>query len=114
MGVSPEASEAAAIESSPGKQKLFSSPRKCSVILSLLLALATLAVYNSVIRNQFINLDDNNYVTNNQHVQAGLTFATVRWALTSLEVDNWHPLTWFSHALDWQLFGQNAAGHHYT
>ncbi|MFZ0860446.1 MAG: hypothetical protein WAN18_07165, partial [Candidatus Sulfotelmatobacter sp.] len=36
------------------------------------------------------------------------------WALTSFDCENWHPLTWFSHALDWQLFGKNAAGHHYT
>jgi Flp pilus assembly protein TadD len=118
MGTTSEVSEAAslepAIESSLRKQGLFSSPRKRSAVLSLLLALATLAVYNSVVHNAFINFDDNLYVTNNQHVQAGLTSATVRWALTSFEVENWHPLTWFSHALDWQLFGKNAAGHHYT
>ncbi len=118
MSTTSEASEAAAIESAiesnAGKQGLFSSPGKRNVILSLLLALGTLTVYNPVIHNAFINLDDNNYVTNNQHVHAGLTSATVRWALTSFEVDNWHPLTWYSHALDWQLFGQNAAGHHYT
>jgi tetratricopeptide (TPR) repeat protein len=93
---------------------LFSSPRKRSVILSLLLALGTLAVYNSVAHNAFINLDDNEYVTNNKHVQAGLTPATFRWALTSYDAENWHPLTWFSHAMDWQLFGKNAGGHHYT
>ncbi|HEX4786589.1 MAG TPA: hypothetical protein VH350_19765 [Candidatus Sulfotelmatobacter sp.] len=118
MGASSEASEAAAIESviesTAGKQGLFSSSRKRSVILSLLLVLGTLAVYNSVIHNAFINLDDDNYVIHNPHVQAGLTFATVKWALLSFEVDNWHPLTWLSHALDWQLFGKNAAGHHYT
>ncbi|MGA8342301.1 MAG: hypothetical protein WB781_10225 [Candidatus Sulfotelmatobacter sp.] len=84
------------------------------MVLSLLLALATLAVYNSVVHNAFINLDDNEYVTNNKHVQAGLSSATLRWALTSFDCENWHPLTWFSHALDWQLFGKNAAGHHYT
>ena len=102
------------IESGRTPQGLFSSPQKRSVVLSLLLALATLAVYNSVVHNAFINLDDNEYVTNNKHVQAGLSSATLRWALTSFDCENWHPLTWFSHALDWQLFGKNAAGHHYT
>lgn len=118
MHTTAEAPESAlperAIEFKPEKQGLFSSSRKRSVILSLLLALVTLTVYNPVIHNAFINLDDDNYVIHNQHVQAGLTSATVRWALTSFEVDNWHPLTWFSHALDWQLFGKNATGHHYT
>jgi tetratricopeptide (TPR) repeat protein len=93
---------------------LFSSTRKRSLVLSLLLALATLAVYNSVAHNAFINLDDNEYVTINKHVQAGLTAATLRWALTSYDAENWHPLTWLSHAMDWQLFGTHAGGHHYT
>jgi hypothetical protein len=26
---------------------------------------------------------------------------------------NWHPLTWLSHALDYQLFALNPAGHHF-
>ena len=59
-------------------------------------------------------LDDNEYVTINKHVQAGLTAATMRWALTTFDAANWHPLTWFSHAMDWQLFGKHAGGHHYT
>jgi tetratricopeptide (TPR) repeat protein len=114
MPLKSEASLTPAMESNTTTQSLFSSPRKRSVVLSLLLALATLAVYNSVIHNAFINLDDNDYVTNNKHVQAGLAAGTFRWALTTYDAENWHPLTWFSHATDWQLFGKNAAGHHYT
>ena len=38
----------------------------------------------------------------------------VRWAFTSTEQANWHPLTWLSHMLDVQLFGLHAAGHHLT
>jgi len=34
--------------------------------------------------------------------------------LTSIEQANWHPLTWFSHALDYQLFALNPTGHHFT
>jgi hypothetical protein len=36
----------------------------------------------------------------------------VKWAFTSTEAANWHPLTWLSHALDYQLFSLNPAGHH--
>ena len=84
-------------------QGLFSSPRKRTAVLSLLLILATLAVYNSVIHNGFINLDDNGYITNNKHIQSGLTWTTVRWSITTFECENWHPLTWISHAFDWQV-----------
>ena len=100
-------------ESNRPPQGLFSSPQKRTVVLSLLLVLATLAVYNSIVHNGFINLDDNGYVTENKHVQTGLSWTTVRWALTTYDCENWHPLTWISHALDWELFGKNAAGHHY-
>jgi hypothetical protein len=82
--------------------------------LCILLALVTFAVYSRAIGNPFVNYDDQGYVTENLHVQQGLTPTTVRWALTAMEADNWHPLTWLSHALDCQLFGLHPAGHHFT
>jgi tetratricopeptide (TPR) repeat protein len=47
-------------------------------------------------------------------VKAGLTGETVAWAFTTYDAANWHPLTWFSHALDYQLFQLDPAGHHDT
>ena len=73
-----------------------------------------LAIYNPVNRHPFTNYDDDRYVTENAHVRQGLTGETIAWALTSLEVANWHPLTWMSHALDYSLFRMNPAGHHFT
>ncbi len=84
-----------------------------NTILALLLAVLTLAVYNPVVHNEFINIDDNGYLVDNAHVHAGLHWTTVKWAFTTYTCENWHPLTWVSHALDWQLFGTHAAGHHY-
>lgn len=83
-------------------------------IASLLLAVVTLALYNPVNRHPFVNYDDDRYVTENLHVRQGLTADTFRWALTSTEQANWHPLTWMSHALDVSLFRLNPAGHHFT
>ncbi|HUJ94077.1 MAG TPA: hypothetical protein VLW84_02340, partial [Terriglobales bacterium] len=82
-----------------------------NLALGLLLGL-TFAVYLRATRNEFVNYDDQGYIVENQHVQQGLNAATLRWALTSTEESNWHPLTWLSHALDCQLFGLNPAGHH--
>lgn len=76
--------------------------------------MATFLLYLPVSGHPFVNYDDDNYVTRNPHVQEGLSGKTLLWALTSTEHDNWHPLTWYSHALDWQLYGQDAAGHHVT
>lgn len=92
---------------------LFSSPDKRRVVVSLLLTLLALAVYNPVTRMGFVNYDDPRYVTGNRNVQSGLTWQTVCWAFRSTEQANWHPITWLSHALDCQLFHLKAAGHHY-
>jgi protein O-mannosyl-transferase len=87
---------------------------KSKLLLSLLLALATLGVYSPVLRNGFISYDDDRYVTDNPQVQAGLKWTTVSWAFTTFEQANWHPLSWISHALDWQIFRLNPSGHHFT
>ena len=83
-------------------------------ILCLLLVLGTLAVYNGAAHNGFTNFDDNIYITNNPHIRGGLTWETVSWAFTSRDAANWHPVTWLSHALDYQLFKLNPAGYHYV
>src|SRR5439155_6503836 len=38
----------------------------------------------------------------------------VVWAFQTGHASNWHPLTWLSHMLDYQLFGAHPAGHHLT
>ncbi len=81
-------------------------------ILCGLLMVVTLGVYFRATTNPFVNYDDQDYVVDNPHVQQGLTEATLRWAFTTTDAHNWHPLTWLSHALDCQLFGLKPAGHH--
>ncbi len=94
---------------------LLTFPRRQLLLISLLLAVVTFALYSPVLGHSFIgSYDDNSYVTNNPHVQAGLAWGTITWALTSTEFSNWHPATWLSHALDCELYGLNPAGHHFT
>src|SRR5262249_53008298 len=38
----------------------------------------------------------------------------IKWAFTTTEQANWHPVTWLSHALDCDLFGSDAGDHHLT
>ncbi|HET6488429.1 MAG TPA: hypothetical protein VFG28_01615, partial [Syntrophales bacterium] len=88
------------------------SPSQKQLIVGLLLLLATLAVFWQVKSHDFINLDDEQYVTQNPYVRGGLTAANLAWAFTTTHASNWHPLTWISHQLDVQFFGMNPAGHH--
>jgi len=81
-------------------------------VLCFLLAAVTMLLYIPVAGHAFVGFDDDDYVTGNSHIQGGLRWSTVRWAFTSTDAANWHPLTWLSHALDYQFFGLSPAGHH--
>ncbi len=93
---------------------LLTSPRKRTLLLGLLLAVATVALYYPVHGHPFLNYDDTLYVTENDQVQAGLTWLTVEWAFTTFDVGTWHPLTWLTHAFDCQWFGLDPSGPHDT
>jgi len=77
-----------------------------------ILTIAVLVVFAQVGGHDFVNFDDNLYVTGNHRIQQGLSLDTIRWAFRSSEASNWHPVTWVSHALDVQLFGLNPGPHH--
>ena len=83
-------------------------------VACLILFSGTLLLFSGVVNHEFLDCDDPDYVTQNRHVQAGLSLEGARWAFTSGEAANWHPLTWLSHMLDRQLFGAGPRGPHAT
>jgi len=78
------------------------------------LALAVLAVYWPVHSYDFINYDDSAFISENKNVTAGLTFSSIKWALTTGPPDYWRPAVWLSHIIDCELFGLDPSGHHLT
>ena len=89
------------------------SPR-ARVAIGVALAALVIGAYWKLAGNGFIGLDDNDYVTRNPRVQAGLSWSGVEWAFATTRSANWHPLTWLSHMLDCQMYGMNAGRHHLT
>ena len=85
-----------------------------AAIVCVGLALLVWLVFGQTLRHDFVNYDDDAYVYQNPAVMGGLTRGGVRWALTFGGIGHWHPVTWFSHMLDYQLFGLWAGGHHLT
>lgn len=82
--------------------------------LGFALFLGTLLLFAAAAGHEFVDYDDDLYVTENDVVKGGLTWAGVRWAFTTHHASNWHPVTWLSHMLDVELFGLRPAGHHAT
>ncbi len=83
-------------------------------LIAVLLVLVTIALYWPATRCDFVNFDDDLYVTSNVHVQNGLTLESIKWALWNPVASNWHPLAVLSHMLDCQISGLNPRGHHLT
>ena len=93
----------------PALQKSF-----LKYLVCLALAVITFTAFHYVGHCEFIALDDRSYIVGNSHVQEGFSWNSIKWAFTAFYSNNWHPLTWLSHILDYRLYGLNPAGYHWT
>jgi len=87
---------------------------RTKIVICIFLVVATFCIYSQVQDHEFINFDDDLYITNNLNVQAGLTSESFKWAFTTSHPPYWHPMTWLSHMLDYQLYGLHPKGHYLT
>ncbi len=87
---------------------------RTTLLICLVLVLATLAVYWQVYDFSFVLLDDHAYITDNWHVRDGLSLRSVEWAFTQSYQSNWHPLTWISLMVDAQIGGVDPCVYHVT
>jgi hypothetical protein len=97
----------------PAQPPAAAPPRRVLAVC-LGLALLTLAVYWHACNNELVSYDDGLYIKDNPHLLGGLTGENVAWAFTTAHATNWHPLTWLSLMLDWQLQGPEPEGFHRT
>src|SRR3990172_10245634 len=75
---------------------------------ALIAAAVTSIVYLPSLWNGFVNWDDQWYVYINPLIKT----IDLKALATAIQVGNWHPLTMFSLALDYQLWGLNPFGSH--
>src|SRR4030042_1761497 len=87
--------------------------KKYKYLIIIFLIVASFTAFGRIVANDFINFDDNVYITDNSHIKSSINIETIKWAFTTTYFSYWHPLTWLSHMLDWSLFGANAGGHHF-
>ncbi len=72
----------------------------------------TVIVYYPVANFDFVDLDDDAYVFQNEQVQRGVTLEGIAYAFQTFEMANWMPLTWLSYMVDVDLFGESPASFH--
>ncbi len=78
------------------------------------LAAGAAAVFAPTLGHEWLNYDDDVYITANPALGLGLSPAGVGWAFTTFHGANWFPLTWLSWLVDFELFGLEPAGFHAT
>jgi tetratricopeptide (TPR) repeat protein len=82
------------------------------LIVCFILVVIILAAYWQLPTHDFLVFDDNKYITHNSHVHDGINWKNLAWAFSSTDFGYWHPLTWLSHMLAFQLFGLKFGMHH--
>lgn len=82
------------------------------LLICIVLAIITFAAFYQVIGHDFLNYDDDIYVTTNRWVQHGLTLDSVKWAFSSVYAATWQPMVWLSYMVDGEVFGLKAWGYH--
>ncbi len=95
------------------RPKIWGWPKR-RLLLALLLAAGSLALYAPTWWYGALSIDDPSYVVDNVHVTTGLTPRNIVWSFTSFYDANWIPLTWISLMLDVDLYGGRASGFHIT
>ena len=77
--------------------------KKPIILICTGLIIITVAAYYPIANFGFITYDDPGYVSDNPSILNGLTASGIRYAFTTSDTANWHPLTWLSLMLDCQL-----------
>jgi Tfp pilus assembly protein PilF len=97
----------------PEKIPVFLNKYKNALVCLLLLA-AVFIAYHQSLDNDFVGFDDDGYIVHNPRIINGLSWENVKWAFSTNYFSNWHPLTWLSFMLDYELYALEPGGYHLT
>jgi hypothetical protein len=93
---------------------LASAPVWVRWALPILIGVITFVVFAPALGNDFVNWDDDKVLLKNPGVH-GLGGEQLHWMFTSNLMGHYHPLTWLSFAVDYQIWGiDDAFGYHLT
>jgi len=79
----------------------------------LLLVIITAVAFLPALEADFLNWDDPNNITNNDHYR-GLGAEQIRWAFTTFHMGHYQPLSWLTLGLDYVIWGPEPFGYHLT
>lgn len=80
-------------------------------IIPVIIVAIVFCVYYQVSNFDFVDYDDPNYIS---FTSKQISADNIKEMFFSIDYANWHPLTWLSLMLDYNLYGSNAGGYHVT
>jgi protein O-mannosyl-transferase len=83
------------------------------IIISAFIFILTMMTYVNAVNADFVNWDDDTYITENPLVRS-LSPASIAQIFSTTHFYAWIPLTLLSHAIDVAVWGMNPKGHHLT
>lgn len=83
------------------------STKKLRNLIFCVPLIVVLGLYTQVNNHEFVAYDDGQYTYDNPYVIDGLTIDGIIWSVSDSRVSNYHPVTWWSHMLDYELFGNH-------
>jgi tetratricopeptide (TPR) repeat protein len=91
------------------------TPVRSSSILAVasVVAAVTFLVFSGALRHDFLNYDDDTYVTSNPSIRS-LSWESSIELFTESRFRSYTPLTFLSHGVDHLIWGMSPAGHHLT
>jgi tetratricopeptide (TPR) repeat protein len=84
--------------------------KKSNSIAFLLISLSSVIAFLPIWNNGMVTFDTGVYIVENEHIKS-FTLENLIWMATAFYISNWHPLTWFSHAIDYSIYGLKPTGH---
>ena len=84
----------------------FVTLRKTELVGFTGIIILSFIAYGGIGTHQFLNWDDITYILENRFIHS-LSTDNLIWMFTNYEQQNWHPLTWLSFTLNFELWGKN-------
>jgi hypothetical protein len=92
---------------------MFTATNRATLAMAIIVVtLAVVGLYLPSTRFEFLQFDDDLYLTENLAVRQGFQPGVVERAWQTNLAGNWQPVTFLSHALDVKIFGLDAGAHH--
>ena len=58
--------------------------RKYTYLIIIFLIFASFIVYSRILNNDFVNFDDEEYITGNNHIKSGINQESIKWAFSAV------------------------------